>query len=683
MCSEHGQRLSCVGKARSGSWILIRSLSVVLLVARGFPAQLVQNGDFAAGSSGFTSSATYVPGGGLSAGQYTVRSDPGTANSLWVGGDHTSGATNFLMCDGPSGIETVAWRHPVRLIAGHAYTFSAWMRNLLISPTLTSPVMELRVNGVTVAGPMLLPASPNGWISMSATFAATTTTVVLEIVSKPTTGNGNDFGIDDISLKPRNELVANWNFELGNASFSSAAAYKPTGHLSFGEYSVRPNPTSANPQWGGVDHTTGTGDFLMCDGITGSPTAAWRQTVQVCPGLNYEFSAWANNLVQNNNFSDPRIELRVNGITVAAPVLIPEIPDRWVKLSGSFTATGSFAVLEIWSVSAAALGNDFGIDDVSLTTQDYVTNGTFASGNTGFTSTASHVPSGAVFTGQYSVRTQPTGANSQWAGQDHTTGIGNYLMCNGRSGSPTAAWQQTVAACPGRTYVFSAWVNNLGTINLADPRIELRVDGTTIAGPLVIPETPDQWVRVSGTFVATGSTAMLEIWSVSTAGLGNDFGIDDVTLTDSPGIVIPYGCGVNPSGSLLQLSPGPTIGATWIVGVENPLGTQPAGSLAYLAIDLAPDTAFPCGSLLPNMGMASPGAPGELLLSMGSSTSLYGPVVWGGTDAPAVFPLAIPNNTVFLGAVFYVQGLIVTRSFTGSILHSALTEAFQVHIGPF
>ena len=56
------------------------------------------------------------------------------------------------------------------------------------------------------------------------------------------------------------------------------------------------------------------------------------------------------------------------------------------------------------------------------------------------------------------------------------------------------------------------------------------------------------------------------------------------TVTINQGV--PYGCGVNPPGSLTTLSGKPQIGTTWTLGIDNPLGTQPSG-LAFLRISLA------------------------------------------------------------------------------------------------
>ena len=138
----------------------------------------------------------------------------------------------------------------------------------------------------------------------------------------------------------------------------------------------------------------------------------------------------------------------------------------------------------------------------------------------------------------------------------------------------------------------------------------------------------------------------------------------------------PYGCGFNPSGSLTSLSGGPVVGTTWTLGVDNPLGTQPAGSLAFLRIATAPHPSFPCGLQLPGFGMSAPGATGELLIDLSQTVLSFGPVLWTGTGNPAPFPIAIPDVPAIVGLAGYAQGAIVDTSGTSGI-DTGLTEALS------
>ncbi len=156
--------------------------------------------------------------------------------------------------------------------------------------------------------------------------------------------------------------------------------------------------------------------------------------------------------------------------------------------------------------------------------------------------------------------------------------------------------------------------------------------------------------------------------------LGRAFLVMD--LEPEGGNVTAYGCGINPAGSLSLLSGTPNIGESFTLGVDNPIATQPVGSIAALVLSGAPDPNFPCGTVAPGLGMVGPFGPGEILVSVGAPGSLIilPPQVWTGT--PAGFPISIPATPSLAGAFVYFQGAIVEA--TGQF---AITEGAQVQIG--
>ncbi len=161
-------------------------------------------------------------------------------------------------------------------------------------------------------------------------------------------------------------LLTNGAFELGNTGFSSDATFSPGPFLAFGEYTVGTEASVFNGGWAQSDHTSGSGNFLIVDGISGAPTVAWRNSIALALGQTYTFRAYVNNIVSGQQIADPVMELRVNGATIAGPLSLPESPDEWQELSGTFVASSAMTLLEVVSTSTAFNGNDFGIDDVSL-----------------------------------------------------------------------------------------------------------------------------------------------------------------------------------------------------------------------------------------------------------------------------------------------------------------------------
>jgi plastocyanin len=159
--------------------------------------------------------------------------------------------------------------------------------------------------------------------------------------------------------------------------------------------------------------------------------------------------------------------------------------------------------------------------------------------------------------------------------------------------------------------------------------------------------------------------------------------IGDITVNApvAPNIA-PYGCGTNPLSSLVSLSGQPQVGQTWTVGVDNPLGTQPAGSLAFVAVASAPDPNFPCGTPIPGFGMSAPGALGELLVSAFAPNPILvlGPSVWLGAGNPAAVPVVLPADPALAGLDFFFQGVIADITFTSGIF-LGFTEGLQATIG--
>jgi len=140
-----------------------------------------------------------------------------------------------------------------------------------------------------------------------------------------------------------------------------------------------------------------------------------------------------------------------------------------------------------------------------------------------------------------------------------------------------------------------------------------------------------------------------------------------------------FGCGVNPTGSLTVISGEPRLGQDVVLGLDNPLGTQPAFSVPFLAVSADPDLNYPCGTVIPGWGM---GGSGELLISMvppEPTVLLVGPV-WIGAGNPAPITLSVPNMPALVGQTYYGQGLIYDPSVTFGVKFG-LTDAVELPIG--
>jgi hypothetical protein len=160
---------------------------------------LIANGDFEAGNTGFSSGYTFktnLPG---------VNNEMIPENTYGVdaniNGYHPSmtgvgRSGNYLMVNGNTSTIKNVWSTSVFVMAGKQYEFTAWVQN--IYPT--SPAVLRFVAGGTLVGTHSATGNAT-WSQFTGTYVATTTgNIDLTIIDANLTAFGNDFGIDDISF---------------------------------------------------------------------------------------------------------------------------------------------------------------------------------------------------------------------------------------------------------------------------------------------------------------------------------------------------------------------------------------------------------------------------------------------------------------------------------------------------
>lgn len=186
--------------------------------------ELVVNGDFSAGNTGFTHS-TYIYEPDIAGnaelgpeGHYGVGSNPQTYHSNFWGRDHTTNTGNFMIINGfPGTPQPVVWATTVAVVPGVAYYFSAWA--LSLNSVGNYATLQFRVNNTLVGTTAPLLARPNNnnspykWEQFYGTWTAPAGvfSVPIEIVDYQTAASGNDFGLDDISfatLAPMPAVIA-------------------------------------------------------------------------------------------------------------------------------------------------------------------------------------------------------------------------------------------------------------------------------------------------------------------------------------------------------------------------------------------------------------------------------------------------------------------------------------------
>jgi hypothetical protein len=171
-----------------------------------------------------------------------------------------------------------------------------------------------------------------------------------------------------------------------------------------------------------------------------------------------------------------------------------------------------------------------------------VVNGNFSSGNTGFTSGYGFAATSDPGGGHYTVGSNPHTWNSALSSfGDHTTGTGLMLIADGSGTANTQLWNESVAVTPNTRYTWSFYSASCGNDNGngIDPSPAVLVataNGSQVGSALDVLATNGTWTHFSGTFNSGAlSTIPLVITDSNLqGGAGNDFTLDDITVTPVP-----------------------------------------------------------------------------------------------------------------------------------------------------
>jgi gliding motility-associated-like protein len=170
------------------------------------PVNLIQNSDFSQGTTLFVTEYTQVADPnpfGVQA-SFDIVTSPGAWFAPFCnGGDHTTGNGNLMVFDGstdPSG-NVIAWsnQNPVAVVPNTNYTFSYYVAS--VSPENPAR-LEVTINGVSQGSPVTAPGATCLWTQVSYDWnSGSNTTANFAIYDRNVASGGNDFALDDITLK--------------------------------------------------------------------------------------------------------------------------------------------------------------------------------------------------------------------------------------------------------------------------------------------------------------------------------------------------------------------------------------------------------------------------------------------------------------------------------------------------
>ena len=169
--------------------------------------------------------------------------------------------------------------------------------------------------------------------------------------------------------------VVNGDFEQGNTGFYTDYSYRTPvdDHTLYdeGAYTitndVRQVHTSAPSPACSHDHTTGSGMMMAVNGGSDVNKTVWQQTVMgLNPQTSYVFSAWVMNWDQENS-NMAKLEFSINGQLQGGRVSPQGGYGHWTQVYAVWNSgTSDQANIRLVNFQNASYGNDFAVDDISL-----------------------------------------------------------------------------------------------------------------------------------------------------------------------------------------------------------------------------------------------------------------------------------------------------------------------------
>jgi gliding motility-associated-like protein len=390
-------------------------------------------------------------------------------------------------------------------------------------------------------------------------------------------------------------LVTNGNFSSGNTGFSSNYIPGPGGTWgplsNPGTYSVTNNPNSAHSNFYSFgDHTTGTGNMLVCNGSAVANDVAWSQTITVTPNTFYNFSAWVASTENTSAGSEAQLQFSINGSLIGPVYSAPLTGATWANFfvnwnSGSNTS----AIIKIVDQNTSGGANDFALDDINFericTYSDVITI------NSGSTATVS-VPSNTTIcnggTMAASTFTSSTaGVTYTWSNTNASIG----LVANGTGNTPTFTAVNTgtapvtaiitvtpsVGSCIGTPKSYTLTINPNPVVTVNSP--------TTCAGVATIltanGATSYSWSTGASTQTISSAPLVQTVYTVTgtTAGC---IGSNTSTVSVNSALSIIVNSATICSGTSTVLTASGATNYTWSTGAStSTISVSPTTNTVY------------------------------------------------------------------------------------------------------
>ena len=181
--------------------------SVIACAGIANAANLVVNGDFSAGNSGFATNYEYKDDNLLEPGTYSVGTDLGDFDRFLGAsfGDHTTGTGNMMIVNGDSSISSTVWSQTIDVAPNTEYNFATWIASWYSD---NPAELQFSINSISI-GDLFTSSITGEWEEFSATWnSGSNTSATISIVNQNTSLDRNDtglgrkqFALDDISFE--------------------------------------------------------------------------------------------------------------------------------------------------------------------------------------------------------------------------------------------------------------------------------------------------------------------------------------------------------------------------------------------------------------------------------------------------------------------------------------------------
>lgn len=195
-----------VGWLAGGAAVLVLAMAQYALytMVPSKPKNLILNGDFTQGNTGFQTDYHYFRDHSGNNQSYCIISNPinATVNPSDKGdyGDHTTGDGLMMLVNGSLDSKAVVWSQKIPVMPGQRYDFNLWVSSWF---ALNPAVIDIRFNGVSV-GLVNAPEVLGVWVPFHVEWdSGAADAVTIELLDVAPADIGSDFALDDISLSVR------------------------------------------------------------------------------------------------------------------------------------------------------------------------------------------------------------------------------------------------------------------------------------------------------------------------------------------------------------------------------------------------------------------------------------------------------------------------------------------------